>query len=174
MPTLRPGGRDVTCVRVMRITSRGRLVAPPALDDLAVALVVRSEGEQLEAVRPGLERAGDRRRDAQRVERGRVDDLVVELRAPRAGEHDVDLLGVLVDVTERNALVGLDALMRDAGVRRLEVLAGEARLLDLAVAERLGGVLDVGELLERVGGGHRRPPVDRVSGQVLNAPLPAA
>ena len=56
---------------------------------------------------PGLERARDLRRDADRVERRDLDDLVVEAHAPVAGDHDVDLLGLLVAVAERAALAGL-------------------------------------------------------------------
>ena len=50
---------------------------------------------------PGLAGARHLGRDADRVERGDLDDLVVEPDAPAARDHDVDLLGLVVAVAER-------------------------------------------------------------------------
>jgi hypothetical protein len=113
--------------------------------------VVRSEDDELEALRPGLEGPRDGRRDAQRVERSQVEDLVVELHAARAREHDADLLRLVVPVPERLALAGLDPVVREPRRLRVEGAGGEARLLRLAEAELDGRVLDVGQVLDRVG-----------------------
>ena len=132
-----------------------RLVRPPALDELAVTFVPRADASNS---RPLSGPASNERitLGATRIASSgpRVDDLVVELDAARSGDHDVDLLGLVVLVPERLALAGLDAVEADARVLGVEVVRGEARLLDLAEPELDGGVLDIGELLERVGRGH--------------------
>ena len=97
------------------------LVGPPALHELAVAVVAGAEREHLEVgVGAGLERAHHLGRDADRIARPELDDLVVELDAAGAGEHDVDLLGVLVLVPEGLALAGLEA-------ERLTPVSSDAR-----------------------------------------------
>src|SRR5205823_9545762 len=131
-----------------------RSVVPPALDQLAVAAVPRTEGQDLHALRSGLERAHDARRDPERVQRSELEDLVVELDPSRSIDDDVDLLGVLVPVPERLTLAGLEPLVADPGVLGVEVGPREACLLHVADAESRGDVLDLHEVLERVGSGH--------------------
>ena len=73
---------DVVAARAVRdVLGSDVLVGPPALDDLAVAFVVRAEREHLHPVGAGLERAHHAGRDAHRVELRELDDLVVELDA---------------------------------------------------------------------------------------------
>src|SRR5436305_3543307 len=86
--------------------------------------------------------------------RGELDDVIVELDSPGTGDHDVDLLGRVVFVAEGLPLAGLERVEAEAGALCLEVAAAEARLLDLAHAELGGGVLDLSEVLERVGRRH--------------------
>jgi hypothetical protein len=56
--------------------------------------VVRTEGEELQAVLPGLERPRRRWRYTYGVQRADVEQLAVELDPAAAAENDVDLLGV--------------------------------------------------------------------------------
>ena len=72
-----------------------------------------------------------------------VDDLVVEREPAAAGHEHVDLLLLGVAVAERHALIRLHALEAEGELRRVEVVAYEARLHDVAHAELLGAVLDV-------------------------------
>src|SRR5438105_15817841 len=139
---------------VRRMRSRSGPVGPPTVQQLAVAFLARAEREQLDSVRATLERADHPRRDADRIERADLDDLVVELDPAGAFQHDVDLLGLVVPVREPLPLAGLDAVVADAGVLGLELARAQARLLELVVTELRIGVLDVGQLLERVSGGH--------------------
>src|ERR1700730_8999532 len=136
--------------RAIPLHSPSRSVAPPVLNHLSVALVTRSKGEQLDSVGPGLERSDDPRGNAERIERLYLDDLIVELDATGAPKYDVDLLCLLMPVRESLALVGLQTVVADAGVLGLEILIGEPSLLDFAEPEPGGGVLDIGEFLERV------------------------
>lgn len=62
---------------------------------------MRPEGDELETVRSGLERARDLGLDADRVERTNVADPIVELDLAGAAQDDVDLLGLGVAVGER-------------------------------------------------------------------------
>src|SRR5690348_6442479 len=105
------------------------------LHELAVLVVVRAEGEELEPLVAGLELADDVRGHAQRGQRLEVDDVVTELDAAAAGEHDVDLLGLVVLVGEALAPARLDAVEAHAGVLGLEVAAAEAGLLVVAEPE---------------------------------------
>src|SRR5215212_3903106 len=104
-------------------------------DQLAVALVMRAEGEQLEPVIARLEGAGDAGRDADRVERRDVDDVVVELHPPSAGEDHVDLLRLVVAVGEALPGAGLDAMEGQSRALGLEVAPREPSLLPILVAE---------------------------------------
>src|SRR3954454_17134583 len=105
-------------------------VAPEVVaDQLAVALVARPEGEELQPVVAGLEGPGDGRRDADRVQRRDVAHVVVELDPAGAAQDDIDLLGVLVAVREALALAGLDPVKGEADRLAAEVAAREARLL---------------------------------------------
>src|SRR5665809_59855 len=87
------------------------------------------EGQQLESVRPALERARHAGGDPDRVERLDLDDVVVELHTTGAREHDVDLLRPLVAVRERLALAGLDAVVAQPGALGVEVVGREPGLL---------------------------------------------
>jgi hypothetical protein len=109
-----------------------------------------AEREQLQPLGSGLEATGDAGGDPDRVERCDVDDLIVELQPPGSGEHDVDLLGLVVAVPERLAAVGLEPVVAEAGALGGEVVVGEPGLADLREAELDGGVVDPLEVLERV------------------------
>src|SRR4051794_7843222 len=81
------------------VTAAPPSIAPPALLHLVgLPLGVRAEGEQVQAVGPGLPLAHDGRRAVDDVLLGDVDDLVVELEAARAGQHDVHLLRLAMGV----------------------------------------------------------------------------
>src|SRR4051794_12445238 len=131
---------------------RPRSVAPPAGLDLAVALVALAEREQLEPFRPGLELAHHRWRHAQRVEALQLHHVVVQLHTPGARHDHVDLLGLVVLVSERLTLARLDAVVREADLLAVEGVPGEARLLDLLEPEAGRRILDLGEALVRVCG----------------------
>jgi len=77
-----------------------------------------------------------------------LDDLVVQLDAPRARDHGVDLLLDPVAVTEC-LLAGLVAPSADAKLCGVEKLAGEPAVHPVAT-----GGLDLLEVLDRVAGGH--------------------
>src|SRR3954452_21388351 len=68
------------------------------LDELGVARVARSEGEQLEVRVACLQHPGDVGCDAYRVQRLQLDDVAVEVRAAGAREADVDLFGLRVSL----------------------------------------------------------------------------
>src|SRR3954452_22546903 len=130
-------------------------VAPPVGDDLAVAVAARPESEHLEALVAGFEGARHLRRDADRVERLDLDDLVVEFEEAAAADDDVDLLGLLMDVAEGLPFARLDPVEAEAGVLGIEVVLGEARLHDVvAEAELRRRVLDLVELLVSEGVAH--------------------
>src|SRR5436190_13511985 len=79
-------------------------VSPPGFDQLPVPLVARAEGKQLDAIWAALEGADHAGGDTNRVEALELEDVVVELHPARAGDDDVDLLGLLVAVSERLTL----------------------------------------------------------------------
>ena len=106
----------------------------------------------------GFEASGHLWPDADRVEALDLDFLVVEVDLPGSRENDVDLLGLLVPMPERVVLVGLDDLVRDAELSKLEILVGEARLLELGEAARDGHVLELAEVLVGVVGHERGVP----------------
>ena len=113
-----------------------------------------AEGDHLEAVVPRLEGAGHRRRDPDCVERLHLDHLVVEFHPAAAPDDDVDLLRLVVVVTERLAFVRLQAVIAEAGVLGLDVLPGETGLHRVAVAEVRRRILDLGQLLMGEGIAH--------------------
>src|SRR3954469_3377774 len=79
-------------------------VAPPVGRHLGV-LVLRvggAEGQQLGALGPCLQAAHHLARNPQRVPLAQLDDLVVELDARAAADHDVDLFLLAVPVPERD------------------------------------------------------------------------
>src|ERR1044072_9548106 len=86
-------------------------VGPPAWKDLPVAIVVGANRKHFEPVRARLESTRHLGRDADGVEPLDLDDLVVPLHTPRAADHDVDLLGLLVLVAKGGTLIGLEVLM---------------------------------------------------------------
>src|SRR4051794_33247267 len=132
------------------------LTGPPVLEHLAVALEVGAGRDHLHPVRAGLELAYGLRRHAHDVARAEVEDVVVDLRAARAREDDVHLLGLLVAVAEAAALAGVQAVERQADPLGAGVLAEVARLADLAHAELRGEVLDVVDVDSSVSVAHRR------------------
>src|SRR6476659_7484609 len=123
------------------------LVAPPAGDDLAVAVAARAEGDDLEALVACFEGTGHFRRDTDRVEPLHLDDLVVEFEQAAAADDHVDLLRLLVDVAERLSFPGFQSMEAEAGVLGLHVVLGEARLQVVAEAELRCRILDLGQLL---------------------------
>src|ERR1700750_1190717 len=84
-----PRVREIPCCTRSKTDSAS--VAPPAGDDLSVAVAARAEGQDLESRGARLEGAGHFRRDADRVERLDLDDLVVELEQAAAADDHVDL-----------------------------------------------------------------------------------
>src|SRR5690606_16179598 len=90
--------------------------APPAGEQLAVAVAAGAEDEVLDPLLPGLDAAGDRGRDADRVQLRQLDHVAVEVDPAAAPDHHVDLLGVLVPVAEGLAAVGLHAVEAEAGL----------------------------------------------------------
>src|SRR4051794_41533820 len=103
------------------------LTGPPVLEHLAVALEVGAGRDHLHPVRAGLELAHGLRRHAHDVARAEVEDVVVDLRAARAREDDVHLLGLLVAVAEAAALAGGETVGRQAGPPRAHVPPPGAR-----------------------------------------------
>src|ERR1700759_1475508 len=89
--------------------------------------MARPASQHLESFVSSLECPGDLGRDADRVHRPDLHDLVVELHPPRAGEDDVDLLSRLVAMGERLPATRLYPVEDQAGGLRLEVVVGEAR-----------------------------------------------
>src|SRR5215210_6399368 len=83
----------------------GAASLPGIGEPLAVAALgpAAADADHVEAVRAGLERADDRRRDAQDVPRGDLDDLAVEAGTARAGDDHVDLLLLAMPVAPRHA-----------------------------------------------------------------------
>src|SRR4051812_39488984 len=143
-------------------------VAPPAGDDLAVAVAARAEGEHLEPLVSGFEGAGHLRGDPDRVERLDLDDLVVELEQPAAADDDVDLLRLLVDVAEGLPFPRFEPVEAEAGVLGLDVVLGEPCLHVVAEAEAGCRVFDLVQLLVGEGVAHDAPLVAAVA-----ATLPA-
>src|SRR3954451_25374564 len=112
-----PGGR------ADEISETGKLApAPPPLDELGVVLLPerRADREQLDTLRPGLERADGLRCDADRVPQADVDRLVPDLDSAGAAEDDVDLLLAGVPMPERRADAGREALGADGDLVRLQ------------------------------------------------------
>src|SRR5207248_3824589 len=109
------------------------LGGPPvalALDVFARSLaeIGRADDDDLEALRPGLVASPRTGWDPHRVPLLDLDDLVVELH-PSAPTHDhVHLLLLLVRVAVREAIVGRDALVAQAGLLEFKRLACVAKL----------------------------------------------
>src|SRR6188472_3381634 len=105
-----------------------------------------ADDHEAETVGPGLQLARALRGEPQGVERAQLDQLVFDARAARALEHDEELLGPAVAVTERLAPARTQALEAEAGPRRAQRAAREARLAELAVAVLGRLVLDLAEV----------------------------
>src|SRR5690348_11909544 len=89
-------GRGMTVHPVKRRPSYNLIAAralagPESRNVLDVAVDVGSEDEQLQAVEARFEHTRSARTDPHRVQFDQIHDLVVELDAPRASQHDVDL-----------------------------------------------------------------------------------
>src|SRR2546423_15056572 len=110
---------------------------------------MRSECEHFQPLVSGLEGARHARRDSDEVTLSELEDLVVELHPARSGNHEVDLFRLYVPVAETLPLAGLEAMVGEAGVRCIEVVAGEARLLAVRDTEPRGGVGDLVDVLVR-------------------------
>src|SRR5687767_8099167 len=109
------------------------LVSPPvalALDVFAGSLaeIGRADDDDLEALRPGLVASPRAGRDAHRVPRLELDDLVVELHPPAPAQDHVHLLLRLVRVAVRKAIAGRDPLVAQAGALELERSRRQAEL----------------------------------------------
>src|SRR4051794_22049948 len=112
---------------------RSALVSPPVALTLHVfarilAEIGRTEDEDLEALRPALIASPRAGRDAHHVPLPDLDDLVVDLHPPAPAHDHVQLLLLLMRVAVREAIVGRDALVAEAGPLELERLACEAEL----------------------------------------------
>src|SRR5438445_416499 len=92
------------------------------------ALLAGAEGEELQPVRARFEAARHRRCDAHDVERLQVVRLLLERDAPRAAEHDVELLLAFVPVAERLAEVRRKLLVAEPALLGVGGGAPEARL----------------------------------------------
>src|SRR3954454_15534232 len=134
-------------------------VAPPAGDDLAVAVAARPEGKHLEPLVSSFEAASHPRGDSDRVEPLDLDDLIVEFEQPAAADDDVDLLRLLVDVAEGLPFPRLEAVEGETGVLGLEVFLGEPCLHVVAEAEPRCRVFDLVQLLVSEGVAHDAPLV---------------
>jgi hypothetical protein len=73
---------------------------PAVIDRLAVGIVVRAEGDELETFRARFEGPCHLGRHANGVQGADVEELLVELYPPVAGEDHIDLLGVPVAMYE--------------------------------------------------------------------------
>jgi hypothetical protein len=103
-----PAGGDLLPLRQEARRDRFRLrrlwIGPGVFDWLAVAGMVGTEGEKLQALGSGLEGARRRWRYANRDQRTDVEELVVELDSAASSENDVDLLGLGMSMCEGAAL----------------------------------------------------------------------
>src|SRR5262249_60074798 len=88
----------------------------------------RADEGDLRAARPRLIAPPRPGRNAHRVPLPELDDVVVELHPPAPAHDHVHLLLLLVRVAVREAIVGRDALIAQAGPLELERLARVAEL----------------------------------------------
>src|SRR5215218_10900814 len=129
----RPAQFASSLIRTSAAVDEEDLVSPPVALTLHVvarilAEIGRTEDEDLEALRPALVASPRSGRDAHHVPLLELDDLVVELHPPAPARDHVHLLLVLMRVAVREAIVGRDALIAQAGLLELEGLACEAEL----------------------------------------------
>src|SRR3954453_4857734 len=141
---------------------------------VAVLVAGRAEGDQLHAIRAGLDPALDLRRHPQGVPLAQLDDLVVaELAARAAAQHDVDLLLLTVAMAERHAKSGGQAEEAEARGLQPQRRPREAGLHVRRVAEAHGAVLDVVDEVHLRVVGHRAFPLV-VKRRPRRAPAPRA
>ena len=137
-------------LRLTGVAADAAVLVPLHVLRRAVALPYRLEGESLHVAiaDPQNVQAIDELRLATRyrlaIGVAARDDIVAELRPPRPGENHVDLLGARVAVGEALAPPGLDPMVADPGLLRLEIAVGEASLLIVLVAEAGRRVVDIG------------------------------
>src|SRR5215211_1759976 len=131
------------------------LRGPLVLDRLAIARVVRSKGEELEAIGPCLEGTCDLGRDTDGVERMHVEDLIVELDLAVAPEDHINLLGTRMAVRKGRSLACVQPEVRDSRLLGTERRPGHARLPPIVESVRWRRVLDVVQVETRVRTRHR-------------------
>src|SRR2546421_9290199 len=128
-----PAGIEPATSCLQRRSSDRALVSPPVALTLHVfarilAEIGRADHEDLEALRPGLVASPRTGWDAHHVPLLDLDDLVVELHPPAPAHDHVHLLLLLVSVAVREAIVGRDALVAQAGLLEFKRLACVAKL----------------------------------------------
>ena len=116
--------------------------------------MVSADGEELQALGPGLEGPRRRGRDADGVQRADVAELVVELDPAAPAQDDVDLLGGGVAVGERAALPGPQAEEGHPGALGAQRGARDPGLPAVAEAVPRGRVVDRVQADLREGVGH--------------------
>jgi len=134
---------------------------PHVVDLLAVGFVVRTESEELKTIGACLKGADDLRRDADRVKRPDVGDLVIKLDSASAREDHIHLLGMRVTMSERRTFPRPQPKVRHTRLLGLEIQASDARLPSISEAARRRRVLDIREVDLRVWERHLNPPVDQ-------------
>src|SRR5436305_1547072 len=140
-------------------SSERALVSPPIALTLHVFARIlteigRADHDDLEALRPGLVASPRTGWDAHHVPLLDLDDLVVELHPPAPTHDHVHLLLLLVRVAVREAIVGRDALVAQAGLLEFKRLACVAKLQVRRTGEVGPEILQVLlEVPERVGHG---------------------
>jgi hypothetical protein len=123
------------------------LASPEIRDLLNVAFDVAAGDQQLEAIGAGLELARGAGNDPHRVQFDQVHQLVNELHASRTGQHDVDILGLAMSVSEGLTTSGLDDQIRDPRLFCREIATGETGLLHIGQAVPRRRVVDVSQIL---------------------------
>jgi hypothetical protein len=146
------------------------LISPGVFDRLAVSGMVRTEGEELQAILSGLERPRRRGRYAYGVKRTYVDELVVELDSAAPAENDIDLLGICVAMCEWAALAWEQAKERDTGALSSQRLARTPRFPTVAKPVSRGRVINRGQADFREGSRHKTPLW--VGCRIIASPLP--
>jgi hypothetical protein len=104
------------------------LIDPVIVDRFSVGVVVRSKGDELEALGAGLEGSRYPGRDAYCVSSPNVEDLGVELYPPVAREDHVDLFPALVAMHEGRPLARVEPEVRQARLLCVQILARDPRL----------------------------------------------
>jgi hypothetical protein len=140
------------------VGGRGRLlIGPRVFDRLAISGVVRTEGEELQALLSGLKRPWRRGRYTYGVQRTNIKELVAELDSAAAAENDGDLLGVGMAMREGAALAGKQAEQRDTGVLGSQGAARHPGLSTIAESVSRCCVVGRDQVDSREGFRHRTP-----------------